>query len=669
MSYRRTPLAGRNGRRTGWRAAGPVAAAVVLVIIVAVGLLSWHPWDGAARPQPTDSAGPSPSGSKADQAVGAFAAAWTARNFASVTFADGVTAAAVGAQFDAITKGLQASAVQVAAEPARTDGPTAAAPLHVKWALPTGQQWSYDTSVHLVRTGGAWLVRWEPGVVAPKVQAGDTLRYQRTTPQRASILDGAGQPLLAPRPVVEIGVEPSKTTDPEGSAAALSKALARYGLDPTVLAGRIKAAPADQFVSVITLRDTDFAPVAGTVQAVPGVVVRHAEQQLSPSHDFARALLGTVGPVTKEIVDASKGRYRAGDVAGLSGLERDYDSLLGGTPGYQIDIVHPSTGGSTPLPTPLAVVKPTDGTPLRTTLDQRVQNAADAALSTITDQPSALVAIRISTGQVVAVANGPDGGGFDTALLGQLPPGSAFKVVTTTALLERGLSVDTPVPCTPSVVVQGKSFHNYEGEAFGTAPFHVDFARSCNTAFISLASRVAGTALPDAARSLGIGACWSLGTPAFRGSVPAPKSAIDLAAASFGQGSTLVSPVSLAVTAGSIARGSYLAPTLVLGGAPADCSATPAPNPMPPTTSQTLRSLMREVVTAGTATVLGAAPGAPVLAKTGTAEYGDGNPPKTHAWLIGYQGDLAFAVYVQDGSSGGTVAAPVALRFLRTLAG
>ncbi len=55
------------------------------------------------------------------------------------------------------------------------------------------------------------------------------------------------------------------------------------------------------------------------------------------------------------------------------------------------------------------------------------------------------------------------------------------------------------------------------------------------------------------------------------------------------------------------------------------------------------------------------------MAKTGTAEYGAGDKPKTHAWLVGYQGDIAFAVYVQDGQSGGTVAAPVALKFLQNL--
>jgi cell division protein FtsI/penicillin-binding protein 2 len=668
MTYRRSPLAGP-GRRGSRRAAGPIAAVIVLVAVLAVGLVIWHPWSSATKSDAPAGATPAASASRVDQSARAFAAAWTNGDFADVTFADGVTPAAVKAQFDVITKDLQASAVQVTAGPAqRTSSTAASAPLRVSWTLPAGQRWSYDTTVDLERAGSAWVVRWQPGVVAPKLRPGDTLRYERTAPQRASILDGAGQPLMANRPVVEIGVEPSKTTDPAATAAALSTALARYGIDPTTLTSHIKAAPPTQFVAVITLRDPDFAPVADAVQAVPGVITRHAEQQLSPSHDFARALLGTVGPVTKEIVDASKGRYRAGDIAGLSGLEREYDAQLAGTPGYEIDIVHASSGGSTPLPTPLEVVRPTDGKPVRTTLDQRVQNAADSALSAVAGQPSALVAVQVSTGHLVAVANGPDGGGFDTALLGQLPPGSAFKVATTAALLERGLGVDTPVPCAPSVVVQGKSFHNYEGEAFGSVPFHLDFARSCNTAFISLAPRVGGTALPDAARSLGIGACWSLGTPAFRGSVPAPKSPVDLAAASFGQGSTLVSPASLAVAAGAIARGGDLDPSLVFDGAPAGCSASPSPDPLPPAVAGTLHSLMREVVTTGTATVLAAAPGGPVMAKTGTAEYGNGNPPKTHAWLVGYQGDLAFAVYVQDGSSGGTVAAPVALRFLRALA-
>ena len=76
---------------------------------------------------------------------------------------------------------------------------------------------------------------------------------------------------------------------------------------------------------------------------------------------------------------------------------------------------------------------------------------------------------------------------------------------------------------------------------------------------------------------------------------------------------------------------------------------------------------MRGVVTRGTGTALRDVPGAPVAGKTGTAEYGDEVPPRTHAWFTGFSGDLAFAVLVEDGGFGGATAAPVAADFLRTL--
>jgi cell division protein FtsI/penicillin-binding protein 2 len=73
---------------------------------------------------------------------------------------------------------------------------------------------------------------------------------------------------------------------------------------------------------------------------------------------------------------------------------------------------------------------------------------------------------------------------------------------------------------------------------------------------------------------------------------------------------------------------------------------------------------MRLVVTSGTGTAANV-PGQPVFGKTGTAEFGNANPPSTHAWFIGFRGDLAFAVLVEGGGVGGSVAAPIAARFLR----
>ncbi len=673
MSYRQAPTpTGRRGRSSlGHRPpAGPLVVGIALAVALAVGLYLWQPWAGSSKSS-ADNGGSTSSGSKSGSAAAAdaFAKAWTAREFSGVALVGDVTPAHVKSEFDTLTKNLRAGAVTVTAgtaQPLAGNDNADRAALHVSWTLPGGQTWAYDSAVELDKVAGTWRVNWLPSVVLPSLDPGDTLRYTKVEAKRATILDGAGQPLIANRPVVDIGILPSKAGDLDAAAKQIA---AITHVDEAALAARLKAASPDQFVEVITLRDGDFAPLAGAVGAVPGVVLHHVDLPLSPTHDFARALLGTVGPVTKEIVDNSKGRYVAGDIGGLSGLEKEFDATLGGTPGYQVDIVHPSSGGSAPLPTTVANKPAVEGQPLRTTLDQKVELAADQALASVSDQPSALVAVRISTGQVVAVANGPSGGGFDTALLGQVPPGSAFKIVTTAALLQGGLDVNAPVPCKPVEVVGGKSFHNYEGETLADPPFKTDFAQSCNTAFVSLSSKVAGSTLPDTARALGIGACWSLGTAAYRGSVPTPKTDVDLAATSFGQGATLVSPVSLAIAAATVARGSYLPPQLVLGGSAPSCdgSAPPAAALSSSVFTQ-LRTLMRLVVTSGTATVLAGAPGGPVMAKTGTAEFGSANPPQTHAWLIGFQGDIAFAVYVETGKSGGTVAAPVALKFLQNLA-
>ena len=75
---------------------------------------------------------------------------------------------------------------------------------------------------------------------------------------------------------------------------------------------------------------------------------------------------------------------------------------------------------------------------------------------------------------------------------------------------------------------------------------------------------------------------------------------------------------------------------------------------------------MRSVVTTGTGTALATVAGE-VAGKSGTAEYGGGDPPPTHAWFIAYREDVALAVLVEGGESGGQVAAPLAAKFFTAL--
>jgi len=346
--------------------------------------------------------------------------------------------------------------------------------------------------------------------------------------------------------------------------------------------------------------------------------------------------------------------------AWLSGLQGQYNKVLSGTSGVKV------TSSDKPG-TPLLEKPAVNGKPMTLTMDTKTQKAAEAALGG-SGKPSALVAVDVATGDLLAVANSP-AGGMNRALLNRYAPGSTLKVATTYSLLTKGLTPSTPVPCPPAVVIEGSTMRNYDHETLGTVPFSVDFAKSCNTAFVGLSTSMGNSDVSTAAAALGVGAGWGkhLGVNgAFDGSVPVATSKTERATTAFGQAKTEASPASLAVMAASVARGRYIEPALI--SSPAVTGANRTPKPLNAKAASDLRSLMRLVVTKGTATAaIAGTPGGPIYGKTGTAEYGTSNPPATHAWFVGWQGNVAFAVLVEDGKSGATVAAPVAKAFLTNL--
>ena len=263
---------------------------------------------------------------------------------------------------------------------------------------------------------------------------------------------------------------------------------------------------------------------------------------------------------------------------------------------------------------------------------------------------------------MLAAASRPVDDSFNRAFEGQYPPGSTFKVITTAALLEAGLDPDETVECPATIVVGGRSFRNFEGGAAGAVPFSTDFAESCNTAFVSLAGRLGPADLRETRGTFGIGRPVSSGSAKYPGDVPVASDEVDQAASMIGQGRILVSPVAMAGVAATVVDGRWHQPR-VLASDPRG----PRP-PLPAGGAETLRSLMREVVTDGTGTALGAVTGEPI-GKSGTAEYGSGDPPPTHAWFIAGRDDVAVAVLVENKPSGGEFAAPIAARFFDSLSG
>src|SRR4029450_5812733 len=248
--------------------------------------------------------------------------------------------------------------------------------------------------------------------------------------------------------------------------------------------------------------------------------------------------------------------------------------------------------------------------------------------------------------------------GYNRALLGRYPPGSTFKVVTAGALLSGGLRPGDPVDCPKEAKVGGRTFGNFEDEVLGQIPFSSAFANSCNTAFVQQAAkRLDGDELVGTAVQFGFGLDPSPQIPAVTSQVPAPSDRADLAAESFGQGRVTASPLQMALVAATVAEGRRPPPTLVSGEAAepggsagssgstqtggSDASGTNdsggsppgrGPDPLHAKGEAALRTLMRQVVTEGTAAPANL-PGN-VGGKTGTAEFGTGDPLPTHAWFI-----------------------------------
>ncbi|WP_283137678.1 penicillin-binding transpeptidase domain-containing protein [Rhizohabitans arisaemae] len=324
--------------------------------------------------------------------------------------------------------------------------------------------------------------------------------------------------------------------------------------------------------------------------------------------------------------------------------------------------------GEIPLPLPPRPVESPRPQPkprragLRTTLDAGLVRAADRALAGV--GRAALVAVQASTGEILAVADTlPQETG---AFLGRYPPGSTFKVVTAAALLAGGMGPETPVACPGTVVAGQREFVNPGRFDLGTVPLRRAFAQSCNTTFTRLAVERAGAdALLAQARVFGFvdGPVYP-GVPAVRADFPAPTGPADLAEASIGQGRVLASPLSMALVAAAVANGTWRPPRLVAAALANRTGQAAAPRALDPAILPGLRSLMSAVVTDANGTAAGAGLPSGVAGKTGTAEFDGSGGRGEHAWFLGYREDLAFAVFVAGGGSGGQVAAPIAARFL-----
>ncbi len=413
---------------------------------------------------------------------------------------------------------------------------------------------------------------------------------------------------------------------------------------------------------------------------------------------FMAHLSGYVGEVSAEQVDASNGRYRPGDLVGKSGLERQYNDVLQGTDGQRRVIVN-SVGREVGR---LEEVEAVPGKPIQLTIDYDLQVVAEQALA---GKQGAIVVLDPRTGEVLAMASqpSPDPNLFavrvskeewkrlneddekpllNRAIQAQLAPGSVFKIIMATAMLEsKAIPEDFTVFCPGSAEFYGRVFHCWQKKGHGTVNLHEAVVHSCDVFFYNVGKRLGIDRIAYYAYKLGLGHKTGIDLPSEEsGLMPSeewkqrvfhqkwyPGETISVAV---GQGAVVVTPLQLARMTGGVAMGGvFQQPHLRL-----DAKNVPAERfPLSEDTVEKVTQAMFGVVNEGGTAAGVKLPGIEFSGKTGSAQVissqglakaGKRKELKDNAWFVGYaprrSPEIVVAVLVQRGEHGASAAAPLA---------
>lgn len=343
-----------------------------------------------------------------------------------------------------------------------------------------------------------------------------------------------------------------------------------------------------------------------------------------------------------------------------------------------------------------------------TTIVPRVQQAAWDAMQQGCNGPcmGAVVALEPSTGRILSLVSAPsydpnllaahDGAAqsaawqrlgddptnplTNRAISERYPPGSTFKVITTAAALQAGLTEDEQLTALPAIPLPDSTatLENYGGAPCGsgqTASLREAFARSCNTAFVALGLRIGADALRGTAESFG------LDTPPDPIPLQVAESTVGpigdraaLGMSAIGQKDVAMTPLQNALVAATIAnQGVTMQPFLVSSLKSPDLTTidTTVPQQQRRAVSPQVAAKLRDLMVGAEQNTQqkGVIPGVQIASKTGTAEHGtDPRNTPPHAWYIAFAPaqtpKVAVAVLVENGgdrlsATGGAVAAPI----------
>ncbi|MFI5098456.1 MAG: penicillin-binding protein 2 [Candidatus Acidiferrales bacterium] len=409
---------------------------------------------------------------------------------------------------------------------------------------------------------------------------------------------------------------------------------------------------------------------------------------------------GYVGEVSEQQIEAGNGKFRPGDVAGKSGLEREYNDLLVGTDGMRRVIVNSVGKEMGHLEQQEAI----PGKQIQLTIDYDLQQVAEAGLG---DKKGAVVALNPRTGEVLAFASHPAPDPNDFAVRvsteewqrlnddpgkpllnrvtqAQLAPGSVFKVIMATAMLESKVPPENFTAFCPGYGIFYGQMHKcwvYGKAGHGVMNLHNAITHSCDVFFYNIGMRMGIGTISKYAKMLGLGSKTGIDLPSEEpGLVPSEEwvqrvyhhkwylgSTISVA---IGQGSVMVTPLQVAYVVGGIASGGDFKQPHLLKDAPniGEKHVELAENTVEQVT-QGMYGVVNEAGGTGQAVKL---EGIEFCGKSGTAQlmsYGAASRlglGKGHndGWFVGFaprrDPEIVVAAVVEDTSEhGGTVAGPV----------
>jgi penicillin-binding protein A len=356
--------------------------------------------------------------------------------------------------------------------------------------------------------------------------------------------------------------------------------------------------------------------------------------------------------------------------------------------------------------------KTTKGATVEVTINSKAQDAAWNALQAL-GKPGAVVALNPKTGAILAMASYPsfdpnqlathDGTQLNKidnqlladqaqpllnrALQGTYPPGSTFKIVTSSSLFTQSpnttinTNVDSPTQLTLPQTTHVLS--NDQGEACGNgsgqAPLITAFAQSCDTTFGKIGMQLGAQALNDMAGKFGMNdANLTIPLPVAKSNYVMPPSQALTAFSAIGQFSDTVTPLQEAMFAAAIANGGTLMkPYLVQQVTASDLSTVQGASqsvlnqPVSSSVASSVGQMMLAVVQQPEGTAFAfrqGVTGIQIAGKTGTAETGivTGLDDAAFTAFAPYANpDIAVGVIIQGGGYGAAAAAPIAVQVIK----